>query len=394
VIYYDKQEKTVAVGGEAVRLGIENEAVENDWVKAEWYIFAFNCRMDDLIYSRFKLHLWSKEKRQAISFPSTDQLSPLPPNKTVVEVYGDYLRYMMACTARYIQDTNPSGLELWKSVKDDIDFILTHPNDWDEFEVSQMSLAIVHSGLIEDTEEGHARVSFLQEGRASLQLAIELGIVKDTHMKPGDGVVVVDAGGATIGVSAYGSYVTGASDLDKPGGSLAFMDAISQNLYFQGSAFVTARAVDYLKGASQHLHSSPFDRPSLIAELAESKYLMDIEHIRRCFDESTKVFFRDSASPQYIRFGSSKDNDPQVGIRLGQLKLPGTVVANFFEPSVNCIVDAVKTYIQDNPGQCGVSNVLTLIFVSINSAIARNLYWRALFQPVAFRTCERGIGDN
>jgi len=103
-------------------------------------------------------------------------------------------------------------------------------------------------------------------------------------------------------------------------------------------------------------------------ELAESKYLMDIDHIEKCFDESTKVVFRDSASPQYIRFGSSKDNDPQVNIRSGQLKLPGTVVANFFHPSVNCIVDSVKEYIEGNSSHFGVSRWLHFDFFCHSSS--------------------------
>jgi len=215
---------------------------------------------ENQISSRFKLHLCSEEKR--IILLQTNQLRPLPPNKTAVDVFGDFLRYMMACTIRHIQDSNPNGLELWQSLEDNVDFVLTYPSGWDDSELSQLSLALVHSGLIQDTEAGHGRVLFLQEGRASLQFAIEQGLVKDTHMTTGDGVVVVDAGGATIVLSAYGSYVTGASDLDKPGGSLAFMDAVSQKSYLQGSAFVTERAVDYLKGTI-HAHIRPcFDRPS------------------------------------------------------------------------------------------------------------------------------------
>jgi len=82
---------------------------------------------------------------------------------------------------------------------------------------------------------------------------------------------------------------------------------------------------------------------------------MDIEHIARCFDESGKVRFRDAEGAQYIKFGSAKDNDSQVNIRFGQLKLPGKDVAQFFEPSVQCIIDAVKEQTKDKADQFTVS---------------------------------------
>lgn len=44
---------------------------------------------------------------------------------------------------------------------------------------------------------------------------------------------------------------------------------------------------------------------------------------------------------QRIRFGNPSDRDDACGIRNGQIKLSGAVVASFFEPSVNAIFTAV-----------------------------------------------------
>lgn len=41
------------------------------------------------------------------------------------------------------------------------------------------------------------------------------------------------------------------------------------------------------------------------------------------FDKTTKVRFWDAEEPQYIRFGSVRDKDPEYDIRSGQLKLSG-----------------------------------------------------------------------
>jgi len=75
--------------------------------------------------------------------------------------------------------------------------------------------------------------------------------------------------------------------------------------------------------------------------LTDSPFIDDLDHIVRCFDKATKLRFRDAEEPQYIKFGSNRDNDENHNIRFGQLKLTGDDVAIFFKPSVNCIVKGV-----------------------------------------------------
>jgi len=78
----------------------------------------------------------------------------------------------------------------------------------------------------------------------------------------------------------------------------------------------------------------------------------------QCFDKTTKLSFRNSNEPSYIKFGTGRDRDPSVGIRSGQLRLPGYVrlfcyagsligapreeVAALFQPSIDGIVDAIE----------------------------------------------------
>ena len=75
--------------------------------------------------------------------------------------------------------------------------------------------------------------------------------------------------------------------------------------------------------------------------LLDSPFFADIDHIVTCFDKTTKLRFHHSDEPQYIQFGGARDNDTSCNIRLGQLKLLGSDVANFFAPSVECIINAV-----------------------------------------------------
>ena len=61
--------------------------------------------------------------------------------------------------------------------------------------------------------------------------------------------------------------------------------------------------------------------------LKDSPYLDDLEDIVRCFDKTTKHRFRNADEPEYIKFGTARDNDKSCNIRLGQLKLMGWVLS-------------------------------------------------------------------
>uniref|UniRef100_A0A8H7Y427 Uncharacterized protein n=1 Tax=Psilocybe cubensis TaxID=181762 RepID=A0A8H7Y427_PSICU len=278
IIYYDQQGKVRAVGAEATREGIFEEAEDGDWVKAEW----------------FKLHLRSK---LGAGKHMTDQIPPLPLNKTVVEVFADFLRYMLECASAYIQDTHANGPALWASVQGDIDFVLSHPNGWEGKEQTQMRQAAVLAGLIPDTAAGHARVSFVTEGEASLHFAIQNGVLS-AAIKNGEGIVIVDAGGGTVDVSSYSNGSSGISN--------SYEEIAPPQCHFHGSVFVSIHARVYLQ-----------------AFLEESDFIDDLDHIVRCFDKTTKPRFRNAEEPQYIKFGSTRDNDPECNIRLGQLRLAG-----------------------------------------------------------------------
>jgi hypothetical protein len=132
--------------------------------------------LPEIQYLRFKLHLHSKfgNGRNINS-----EIPPLPPNKSVVQVLADFLSYMLKCASSYIQDTHANRPSLWDSVKEDIHYVLSHPNGWEGTEQSQMRRAALLAGLIPDTRLGHSRVSFVTEGEASLHFVIQNGILAD-----------------------------------------------------------------------------------------------------------------------------------------------------------------------------------------------------------------------
>ena len=126
-----------------------------------------------LSFQRFKLHLRSKV---GAGRSVGSDLIPLPFDKTVVEVFADFLRYLLECASSYIQDTHANGPDLWNSVKSDIDFVLSHPNGWEGEQQSEIRRAAVLAELIPDNESGHSRISFVTEGEASLHYSVENGL--------------------------------------------------------------------------------------------------------------------------------------------------------------------------------------------------------------------------
>jgi hypothetical protein len=136
----------------------------------------------------------------------TNKILPLPLNKTVVEVFADFLTYLLVCASSFIQETHANGADLWASVEDQIHFVLSHPNGWEGPQQAEMRKAAVLARLIPDTTAGHARLSFVTEGEASLHFAVQNGLPMGV-MEKGEGVVIVDAGGGTIDISSYSTNV-------------------------------------------------------------------------------------------------------------------------------------------------------------------------------------------
>jgi hypothetical protein len=82
--------------------------------------------------------------------------------------------YLFKCAKAYVEDTH--GSIVWNSVKDNIMYVLTHPNGWGGPQQAQMRDAAVRAELIPDTPEGRERVTFVTEGEASLHFCLSNGL--------------------------------------------------------------------------------------------------------------------------------------------------------------------------------------------------------------------------
>ena len=139
IIYYDQEGKVRAVGAEATKDGIFEAAEDGQWVKAEWSVHFQSIGNPILGFLGSSFIFVPSSVKDALSAPKF----PLPLNKTVVQVFADFLAYMLQCASGYIQDTHGNGPFLWDSVKDDIHYVLSHPNGWEGTEQNQMRLKCV-----------------------------------------------------------------------------------------------------------------------------------------------------------------------------------------------------------------------------------------------------------
>jgi hypothetical protein len=184
-----------------------------------------------------------------------------------VQVLADFMRYLFQCARKYIRE---SHLNLWRSVENSIEFVLTHPNGWEGPQQQQIRRAVELAGLISSKEE-QSHVHLLTEGEASLHFCVANVIASDAFSSPiavsdfpvkeeeedqsgTQGVVIVDAGGGTIDLSAYSMKLSPTLFEE-----IAPAECMSRFYMFpflaearsgllQGSVFVTRRAHTLLQG--------------------------------------------------------------------------------------------------------------------------------------------------
>ena len=159
-----------------------------------------------------------RAKHLASSHIKDEDIPPLPRGKSAIQVLGDFMRYLFSCARNYIIETHASGASMWKSMENSIEFILTHPNGWEGLQQQQIRHAAKIAGLIPGKKHA-SRIHLLTEGEASLHFCVihmlsdslsKLPIVRtdeleeDVEEEPEhQGIVIIDAGGGTIDLSAY-----------------------------------------------------------------------------------------------------------------------------------------------------------------------------------------------
>ena len=123
---------------------------------------------------RFKLRL-RPEGTQARG----ERLPEILIDKSVVQIFADYLAYIYRCAKAYISDTNAVGRQIIDSGMG-IEFVLSHPNGWSGHQQSKMRRAAILANMVEDTAAGKAKIHFVSEGEASLHFCIITGLAGES----------------------------------------------------------------------------------------------------------------------------------------------------------------------------------------------------------------------
>ena len=95
----------------------------------------------------------------------------LPKGKSLQDIFVDFIRYLFDSAKAFIQESEPMSKELWKSLENKIDLILSHPNGWEGREQEFLRKSIVQS-LIFTEQEALTRVSFVTEGEATFNFCV------------------------------------------------------------------------------------------------------------------------------------------------------------------------------------------------------------------------------
>ena len=108
-------------------------------------------------------------------------LPPLPKQKTPINILADFLGYLLTCAQTFIESSGPNGPQLWSSTRDNIQFIISHPNGWEGAQQAVLRQAAIKAGLV-TTDTAQERVHFVTEGEASLHFCYTEGILEGLEL--------------------------------------------------------------------------------------------------------------------------------------------------------------------------------------------------------------------
>jgi hypothetical protein len=91
----------------------------------------------------------------------------LPWEKTIIDVYADFMRYLFDSAKELFKASEANGELKWDSISNSIELVLTHPNGWGGPQQVKMRNAAVKAGIVPDTPAGRSSVHFVSEGEAS-----------------------------------------------------------------------------------------------------------------------------------------------------------------------------------------------------------------------------------
>ena len=239
------------------------------------------------------------------------EIPPIPHGVGITKVYADMLRWLMDQTKGFFERHTPTGKELWQQLKSTITIILAIPNGWELHQQHRLREAVVQGEILPPGFDD--QLKFVTEGESSVHYALQH--INDPHwLREGVMFAVTDAGGSTVDSTLY--------ICTKTAPDLQLEEACGSECVQAGSVFVDRAMRSLLE---QRLAGSRFGGDH------------DITTICKNFERSAKRQFGDQKDEYSIAFGSFRDNDQQLGISRGRLKLSRANIEATFSGVVRAI---------------------------------------------------------
>ncbi|KAG8917157.1 hypothetical protein FRC02_003321 [Tulasnella sp. 418] len=349
VLFYDQEGRLRAAGTQTLDYEIIFQAHSENWIRTEWFIL--------LLYRD--------------SYPELGNAPQptLPRCKTVVDVVGDYLRYIASSAQKHFLERASNSADIWELVKDRIQYVISHPKGWRTTQLSQLHKAATLAGFVA-LNKGSRRLHFVSEGKASLLWWFRDHAGIEDDIKVGNRFIITDAGGGPIIISSFDTTC-----LDSQ--HLRLTEANPPCSFLAGSVFVTHAFKQFLE---EKLASggSVYGDPESIEIMISN------------FDAQVKRTFRHSDRKSAVIFGSYRENEPAFSILAGRFIVEGADMVRFFEPSC----EAAERGIRQHVIREGTSIVLVIGELAAIPWFFSEIQRRLQDLPIQFFRSDTPAGDT
>ncbi|KAF9442465.1 hypothetical protein P691DRAFT_681457, partial [Macrolepiota fuliginosa MF-IS2] len=311
VLYYDYAGKAHIWGAQTTDEDYIAEAQRKGLIKVEWFKLALRPP-----------YLSSSDVSPSVADITHTNLPTLPIFIPIEKAYTDFLRFILEHIEEFFCKHHASGKDIWDQLFPTAEVILTIPNGWEIKQQSQVREAAVAAGFVgkigdaRNLEEGMQRIHFLSEAEAAMIYAMDSGYI-NSWIQPGKDILLCDAGGGTIDLTAY--TITRKQPLQ-------VKERLASQCIVAGAVFINQQARRHL---SERLQGTFWDIPWKIDDLV------------MFFERTTKKTF--SHLNKYYGLGrAGSENIPEAGVSNGRFYIRGTQVARFFEPTLNAIKAGIE----------------------------------------------------
>ncbi|KAF8594079.1 hypothetical protein BDV93DRAFT_612002 [Ceratobasidium sp. AG-I] len=287
LVWYDSDKKAVSFGAEASPKA-EESAWDNRWSLAK----------------RFKLHLNPIDRRCG----RDSRLDPLPLGVSLLQVYTDFLGYLLPHIKLFFEDQILDGEQIWSRYQPEMEVVIAHPNNWGIREQTFLRHALIGAGLA-DTASAPGNIRFMTEAEASAYFCIYHTNLEE-RLKAGMNFVVCDAGGSTVDTTVYS--VTSAQPI------LKLEEKCASACIQAGGIFVDAAVEKYLCNVFRNTKLSPED----VDEYTRSGV--------KDFESFTKRTFCDPEGEYKVMIAGTRFHNAATGTR--RMDLSGQILKSFFNP--------------------------------------------------------------